>query len=422
MTIERVIARQILDSRGVPTVEAEVWLEGGIFGRSAVPSGASTGIHEALELRDGEKAFNGKSVMKAVCNVKDVISPALRGMSADDQYEIDKKMIELDATENKSKLGANAILAVSLAAAHAAAKQRGLVLYAHINDIAGNPKKSLPMPMMNVLNGGKHATNSSDFQEFMIVPVGAQTYQECIQIGAEVFHALKKEIADAGQSTAVGDEGGFTYPVTSNEQMLNLLVKACSTAGYKLGSDVSFATDIAASEFYQEDGGYFLAAENKAYTTQEFIEYLKHLAETYPLISIEDGLAQDDWNGWQILHQVLGYTQLVGDDLLVTNINRVAKAIELNACNSVLIKPNQIGTLSETIDVIKKAKEHGWKTIVSHRSGETEDVTIAHIAVGTGAGQIKTGSLSRSDRNAKHNELLRIESIDDTLTLDNPFK
>lgn len=421
MKIKNVIARQILDSRGVPTLEAEVWLESGVFGRAAVPSGASTGVHEALELRDGDNAFHGKSVYKALYNVESIIGPALKGKFADDQFSIDQTMIDLDGTENKSNLGANAILAVSLANAHAAAKERGLLLYAHINDIAGNPEMSLPIPMMNVLNGGKHATQSSDFQEFMIVPVGAESYSDCIRIGSEVFHSLKEVITEDGQSTAVGDEGGFTYPVSSNSQMFDLLIEACKRAGYEPGKDVCFATDVAASEFYKDDSTYHLSVENTFLDAAEMITYLESLTKKYPLVSIEDGLDQDDWDNWRLLNKRLATTQLVGDDLLVTNAHRLQKAIEQNACNSILIKPNQIGTFTETLRVIQLAQKNNWHTIVSHRSGETEDVTIAHIAVGTGSGQIKTGSLSRSDRTAKHNELLRLESIDSTLRLKNPF-
>lgn len=420
MKIHHIEARQILDSRGFPTVEADVWLEGGVFGRAAVPSGASTGIHEALELRDGGDDFNGKGVKKAINNIHEIISPALRGKLADDQFMVDQLMIDLDGTPNKSNLGANAILAVSLAVAHAAAKYRDILLYAHINDIAGNPTKTLPVPMMNFLNGGKHAANSSDFQEFMVIPTSAQSYADALQIGAEIFQSLKITILNTGYSTAVGDEGGFTYPVSSNSQMLDLLMESCRQAGYEPGKDVHFATDIAASEFYT-DGSYQLMCDDEKFSTREMIGYIRGLTEKYPLISVEDGLAEDDWDGWHELTQDIGNLQLVGDDLLVTNIERLERAINLRACNSILIKPNQIGTLTETIHAIKKAQDHGWNTIVSHRSGETEDVTIAHLAIGTGAGQIKTGSLSRSERTAKHNELLRIEAIDDTLKLARPF-
>lgn len=419
MKIVHIEARQILDSRGNPTVEADVWLEGGVFGRAAVPSGASTGIHEAHELRDGGKAFGGLGVTKAIKNIETEILGALKGVSADDQFMIDQKMIDLDGTPNKSRLGANAILAVSLASAHAAAKARNILLYAHINDIAGNPEKSLPLPMMNVLNGGKHASGSSDFQEFMIIPHAVESFAEAVQVGSEIFQALKHEIASVGVSTAVGDEGGFTFPIQSaNTEMLDLLSNACLSAGYQPGADVSFALDVAASEFYEKER-YVLQTENRAITSDMMIDYLEEIAQKYPVTSIEDGLAEDDWDSWTKLTNQIGHLQLVGDDLLVTNPERLQRAINLHAGNAILIKPNQIGTLTETIRAIQIAKEHGWRTIVSHRSGETEDVTIAHIAIGTGAGQIKTGSLSRSERTAKHNELMRLESIDRTLKLAN---
>ena len=420
MKIVRIDARQILDSRGTPTVEADVWLDDGNFGRAAVPSGASTGIHEAHELRDGGEEYGGKGVKKAVDFIHGEISRALKGLLADDQNLIDKTLIELDGTPNKERLGANSILAVSLACAHAAAKSRGLLLYQHINDIAHNPKMTTPVPMMNVLNGGKHATNSADFQEFMIMPFGAKDYAEAVRIGSEIFMALKKGLVSHGSSTAVGDEGGFTYPVESNAQMLDFLMDATKAAGYEPGRDVYFAMDVAASEFFK-DGMYTLATENRKISSSEMNAYLKELTEKYPIISIEDGLSEDDWESWVELTNTLPRTQLVGDDLLVTNQQRLTKAIDLGAGNSILIKPNQIGTLTETIQAIQLAKEHGWTTIVSHRSGETEDVTIAHIAVGTGAGQIKTGSLSRSDRTAKHNEIMRLESLDSNLKYDNPF-
>ncbi len=420
MKIVNVNARQILDSRGVPTIEAEVWLESGKFGRAAVPSGASTGQHEAHELRDGGSAFNGKSVQKAVANVNGEIADRLRGMSVDDQNAIDAAMIKLDGTKNKSRLGANALLAVSLACAKAAARERGVLLYAHINDIAGNPDKSLPMPMMNVLNGGKHATNSADFQEYMIIPLKAENFHEAVQIGAEVFMSLKKVIQEAGVSTAVGDEGGFTYPCTSNTEPLDILTDAVKRAGYEPGVDVRFAMDVAASEFYV-DGMYALKAENRKLSTEEMNAYLEQIVHRYPVASIEDGLSEDDWGGWSVQTNALGHVQLVGDDLLVTNIERLQKAIDMKVGNAILIKPNQIGTLTETIHAIQLAKKHGWRTIVSHRSGETEDVTITHLAIGTGADQIKTGSMSRSERTAKYNELMRLEEIDETLRLAHPF-
>ena len=421
MIIVRIEARQILDSRGVPTIEADVWLEGGVFGRAAVPSGASTGKYEAHELRDGNSEYGGKSVKKAIGFIHNEIAPLLKGIRSDDQNLIDQKMIDLDGTPNKSRLGANAVLAVSLAVAHAAAKARGILLYAHINDIAHNPEKLLPLPMMNVLNGGKHASNSADFQEFMIIPQNIERFSDGIQIGSEIFQALKHEISEAGVSTAVGDEGGFTYPVSSNMEMLDLLCKATLSAGYEPGIDVSYAMDVASSEFYSE-GTYILKSEGRQLNTTEMIDYLEQMSQKYPIISIEDGLDQDDWDGWTELTKKNGEMQLVGDDLLVTNPERLRRAINLKAGNAILIKPNQIGTLSETIQAIQIAKESGWRTIVSHRSGETEDVTIAHLAIGTGAGQIKTGSLSRSERTSKHNELMRIEAIDEMLKLANPFK
>ncbi len=421
MKISWIKARQILDSRGDPTVEADVWLDNGVFGRAAVPSGASTGKYEAHELRDGGNAFGGKGVLKAVANIDGEIAECLRGIMADDQYLIDQKLIDLDGTQNKSRLGANAILAVSLACAHAAANARGVQLYVHINDIAHNPSMSLPLPMMNVLNGGKHASNSSDFQEYMIIPRQIDTYAQAIRVGSEIFHSLKNEIATLGGSTTVGDEGGFTYPVKSNTEMLDLLSKAANTAGYEPGGRVCFALDVAASELYK-DGAYILNAENRQLNNPEMIDYLISISEKYPLISLEDGLDQDGWDDWVDLTKRLSNLQLVGDDLLVTNQERLQKAINLGAGNAILIKPNQIGTLTETIKTIKLAKQHDWRTIISHRSGETEDVTIAHMAIGTGANQIKTGSLSRSERNAKHNEIMRIEEIDETLHLADPFK
>lgn len=408
MKIQKIIARQILDSRGTPTVEADVVLESGKIGRAAVPSGASTGVHEAHELRDGDKDYDGKGVKKAVGFVNGEINDALRGMLADDQYKIDESLIELDGTPNKSRIGANSILAVSLACAHAAANQREIPLYKQINDIAQRPSMTLPMPMMNVLNGGQHASNSSDFQEFMIIPISAGSYQEATKIGAEIFMSLKRLIKEKGHSTAVGDEGGFTYPVKSNAEMLEMLNKAALHAGYEPGEDIGYALDVAASEFYK-DGVYNLKAENRRLSTPEMINYLQDLSSKYPVLSIEDGLEQDEWEAWVNLTSKLSAIQLVGDDLLVTNKERLDKAIKLSAANSILIKPNQIGSLTETIQAIELAKNNGFNTIVSHRSGETEDVSIAHIAVGTGAGQIKTGSLSRSERNAKHNELIRIE-------------
>lgn len=420
MKIDNIIARQILDSRGNPTVEVDVWLAGGFFGRSAVPSGASTGVHEAHELRDGGSAFGGLGVEDAVNNIVNEILPVLKGVPADDQFLIDQKMIDLDGTANKSRLGANAILAVSLAVAHAAAKARGLPLYRHINDISHSPKMSIPMPMMNVLNGGKHALGSSDFQEFMIIPISAKRYSEAVRIGSEIFQALKQQIIANGGSSTVGDEGGFTFPVTNNKDMLDLLVQACIRAGYSPGVDVVFALDVAASEFYKDDF-YELKCENRQLSGNDLVYYLDEIRTDYPVVSIEDGLDQDDWYGWPQMMRRLPELQIVGDDLLVTNIARLKRAIEEKSANAILIKPNQIGTLTETIRAIEKAKKAGWRTIVSHRSGETEDVTIAHIAVGTGAEQIKTGSLSRGERTAKHNELMRIQEMDSSLKMANPF-
>lgn len=421
MKITSVIPRQILDSRGNPTVEVDVVLEGGVTGRAAVPSGASTGIHEAHELRDGGDAYGGLGVQNAVANIRDVLFHGIKDIPADDQFALDARLCELDGTPNKSKLGANALLAVSLATAHAAANKRGIPLYKHLNDIAGNPEMSIPLPMINVLNGGKHADHSTDMQESMIVPIGANDYAHAIQMSAEVFAALKSLLKASGSSTLVGDEGGFTLQVhDSNREALELLTAAVQQAGYTPGKDISFALDVAASEFY-ENNVYNLAAEHKQLSQAQLIDWYKQLAADFPIVSIEDCLDQDDWEGWQAAHTNLDL-QLVGDDLLVTNIERLQKGIDLNAANAILIKPNQIGTLTETIRAIQLAKKHGWNTIVSHRSGETEDVTIAHIAVGTGAGQIKTGSVSRSDRTAKHNELMRIETTDPGLKLYKPFK
>lgn len=420
MKIEKILGRQILDSRGNPTAEAEVWLEGGAWGRAIVPSGASTGEHEAHELRDGGTDFNGKGVMKAIDNIEGEISDALRGMPADDQFRIDETMIALDDTDNKSRLGANAILAVSMAVAHATASARQLPLFKHINDIAQNPDMSLPMPMLNVLNGGQHATNSSDFQEYMIIPMSAHNYREAIKITTEIFQALKKLLHDKGFPTTVGDEGGFAPSVASNTETLDLLVEASLSAGYEPDQDVVFGLDVAASEFFK-DNKYQLSTENSSLDSNEMIVYLAKVIEKYPVVSIEDGLSQDEWSAWSDLTKQLPDIQLVGDDLLVTNQNRLQKAINEKAGNAILIKLNQIGTLTETIRTIALARKNNWNTIVSHRSGETEDVTIAHLAVGAGAGQIKTGSVSRGERTAKHNELMRIEDTNSDLKLNNPF-
>ncbi len=421
MEIEHLIARQILDSRGNPTIEADVILRDGTVGRAAVPSGASTGSHEALELRDGGTDYGGKAVMKAIHNVTEMILPAVRGIRADDQRALDDKMRELDGTPNKSNLGANAILAVSLAAAHSAAKAKHMPLYRHINDLAGNPQMNLPLPMMNVLNGGAHAAHSTDIQESMVIPVGAASINVAIRMGAEVFHALKKVLTDAGYTTTVGDEGGYAPSVRDgNIEALELLREAVEAAGYQLGTDIAFALDVASSEFHT-DGRYHLTTEHRDLGSDEMVGWLQDLKERYPIVSIEDGMAEDDWDGWKALVQALPGTQLVGDDLLVTNVERIQQAINRQAANAVLIKVNQIGTLSETLDAIKLAQEHGWHVIISHRSGETEDTTIAHLAVGTGASQIKTGSLSRTERIAKYNELLRIAEVDPDLPLAHPF-
>lgn len=421
MKINKIIARQIFDSRGFPTVECDVALEDGSFGRAAVPSGASTGSGEALELRDGGEAFGGKGVTKAVANVNEIIAPALAGMDASDQQAIDHRLIELDGTKNKHKLGANAMLAVSLAVAKAAAASKGLPLYQHVGELAGNTNFTLPLPMLNILNGGKHAEGSTDIQEFMIMPVGAEAFADAMQIASEVYHSLGKVLHDKGYATTVGDEGGYAPAVRGGtDEALELIKEAVGRAGYKLGEDVALALDVAASELAGEDG-YNFAREGKLYTVGELIDKYAVLVEKYPLVSIEDGLAENDWAGWRSLTERLGRkVQLVGDDLLVTNTKLLKKAIEQEVANAILIKPNQIGTLSETIDAVLMAQQAGWNTVMSHRSGETEDATIAHLAVGLGTGQIKTGSFSRSDRIAKYNELLRIEETLDSARLAKP--
>ena len=400
-------AREILDSRGNPTVEVDVLLESGAFGRAAVPSGASTGIHEAVELRDDDKTrFGGKGVLKAVENVNTVIADAVIGMEAEDQNAIDETMIALDGTENKGKLGANAILGVSLAVAKAAAEEAGLPLYRYIG---GTFAHVLPVPMMNILNGGKHADNPIDIQEFMIAPIGAKTVAEAVRMGAEVFHALKKELKAAGCNTNVGDEGGFAPELKTAEEALTFIVKAIEKAGYKPGEDVYIAIDAASSEFF-ENGKYEMKGEGKSFTSAEIVDYYANLCAKFPIFSIEDGVAEDDWEGWKILTDKLGSKiQLVGDDLFVTNPKRLAMGIEKGVANSILVKVNQIGTLTESLAAIEMAHKHGYTAVVSHRSGETEDATIADIVVATNAGQIKTGSLSRSDRMAKYNQLIRIE-------------
>ncbi|MGI2026511.1 phosphopyruvate hydratase [Endozoicomonas acroporae] len=409
--IKEIKAREVLDSRGNPTVEADVILESGAFGTACAPSGASTGSREALELRDGDKSrYLGKGVLQAVANVNGPIREALLGFDANDQRGLDQKMIDLDGTDNKAKLGANAILAVSLAAAKAAAVDKGLPLYAHIAELNGTAGQfTMPVPMMNILNGGEHADNNVDIQEFMIQPVGAKNFAEALRMGAEVFHALKKVLSDKGLNTAVGDEGGFAPNLASNADALAVIKEAVAAAGYTLGTDITLAMDCAASEFY-EDGKYNLKGEGKVFTSNEFSDYLKGLTEDYPIISIEDGLDESDWDGFKYQTELLGNKiQIVGDDLFVTNTKILKEGIDKGIANSILIKFNQIGSLSETLDAIKMAKDAGYTAVISHRSGETEDATIADLAVGTCAGQIKTGSLCRSDRVAKYNQLIRIE-------------
>lgn len=405
-------AYEVLDSRGNPTIEADVILDDGSIGSACAPSGASTGSREALELRDGDKSrYLGKGVLKAVENVNTDIRSLLLGKDATDQREIDQLMIDADGTENKSKYGANAILAVSLAAAKAAAISRGIPLYAHIADINGTSGKySMPVPMMNILNGGEHADNNVDIQEFMIQPVSAKTFAEALQTGAEIFHSLKKVLSSKGLNTAVGDEGGFAPNLSSNAEALAVIKEAVAAAGYKLGEDVTLALDCASSEFYK-DGKYNLSGEGKVYSAEGFSDFLAELCDQYPIISIEDGQDESDWDGWKYQTEKLGKRiQLVGDDLFVTNTKILSKGIEMGVANSILIKFNQIGSLSETLDAIKMAKDAGYTAVISHRSGETEDTTIADLAVATSAGQIKTGSLCRSDRVAKYNRLLRIEA------------
>lgn len=400
-------ARQILDSRGNPTIEVEVLLDSGHKGRAAVPSGASTGVHEAVELRDGDKSvYGGKGVLKAVENVNTEIFEALIGVSATEQRYIDEVMIELDGTENKGRLGANAILGVSLAVAHAAANLQGLPLYRYIG---GTQAHVLPVPMMNILNGGAHADNPVDIQEFMIMPVAATNFSEALRTGSEIFHALKKQLAAAGLNTNVGDEGGFAPAVKSSREALDFIMKAVEEAGYKPGEEIKIALDAASTEFYK-DGKYELAGEGKTLDSAGMVKYYAELCDAYPIVSIEDGMAEDDWEGWAALTAELGdRVQLVGDDLFVTNPARLARGIEENSANGLLVKVNQIGTLTETLSAIEMAKKAGYGIILSHRSGETEDATIADLAVATNAGQIKTGSLARSDRTAKYNQLLRIE-------------
>ncbi|MCG6573869.1 phosphopyruvate hydratase [Pseudomonas sp. AF32] len=403
--------REVLDSRGNPTVEADVLLDNGIIGSACAPSGASTGSREALELRDGDKGrYLGKGVLKAVANINGPIRDLLLGKDPADQKALDLAMIKLDGTENKASLGANAILAVSLAAAKAAAQDQDLPLYAHIANLNGTPGVySMPVPMMNIINGGEHADNNVDIQEFMVQPVGAKSFSEGLRMGTEIFHHLKAVLKARGLSTAVGDEGGFAPNLASNEDALKVISEAVANAGYKLGTDVTLALDCAASEFF-EDGKYNLSGEGQVFTAEGFADYLKGLTERYPIISIEDGLDESDWAGWKILTDKIGAkTQLVGDDLFVTNTKILKEGIDKKIANSILIKFNQIGTLTETLEAIQMAKAAGYTAVISHRSGETEDSTIADLAVGTAAGQIKTGSLCRSDRVSKYNQLLRIE-------------
>lgn len=406
-----VYAREILDSRGNPTVEAEVKLASGALGRACAPSGASTGSREALELRDGDgERYLGKGVLQAVSTINGALRDAVLGLDANEQRKIDQVMIDLDNTENKSNLGANTILAVSLAVAKAAAIGKGIDLYEHIAVINGSEGNySMPVPMMNIINGGEHADNNVDIQEFMVQPVGAKSFAEALRCGAEIFHALKKALQKRSLNTAVGDEGGFAPDLPSNEAALEIIMEAIADAGYKAGSEVTLALDCAASEFYR-DGKYHLASEGKVLSSKQFAEYLKDLADRYPIVSIEDGLDESDWEGWSYLTELIGdKVQLVGDDLFVTNTKILQRGIDNNVANSILIKFNQIGSLTETLDAIQMAQKAGYSVVISHRSGETEDTTIADLAVATAAGQIKTGSLCRSDRVAKYNQLLRIE-------------
>lgn len=408
--IESVHARQILDSRGNPTIEVDVITENGVLGRAAVPSGASTGAHEAVELRDGDKSkYLGKGVTKAVQNVNDILAAEIIGFSVFEQNLIDKIMIEADGTPNKANLGANAILGVSLAVAKAAAAELGLPLYRYVGGVSAN---TLPVPMMNIINGGSHADNSIDFQEFMILPVGAETFSEAIRMGAEVFHNLKKVLSDKGLATNVGDEGGFAPNLGSDDEALEVISQAVTNAGYKVGEDIVYALDVASSEFYLEDEKvyYFKDSTGKKLTPVQMADYLAELSEKYPIVSIEDGMFEDDWEGWKALTDKIGdKVQLVGDDLFVTNVDRLQRGIDNGIANSILIKVNQIGTLTETIAAVSLAKTNGYTAVMSHRSGETEDNTIADLAVALNTGQIKTGSASRSDRMAKYNQLIRIE-------------
>ena len=405
--IAKIIAREVLDSRGNPTIEAEVVTETGAVGSAMVPSGASTGIREALELKDGdENRYLGRGVLKAVENINTEISSVVAGMDVTDQAGVDQAMIDMDGTPNKANLGANAILAVSMATAHAAANEKGIPLYEYLG---GDGPFVMPVPMMNIINGGAHADNSVDIQEFMILPVGASSIREAVRYGTEVFHALKSVLSAKGLGTTVGDEGGFAPNLSSNEEALEVILEAIDKAGFKAGEDILLGLDVASSEFY-EDGKYNLASENKILSAEEFIDFLSPWFDKYPIISMEDGMAEDDWEGWRLMSDSLGKdVQLVGDDLFVTNTEILKEGIDKNIANSILIKVNQIGSLTETIAAINMAKEAGYTVVISHRSGETEDTTIADLAVATSAGQIKTGSLSRSDRVAKYNRLMKIE-------------
>ena len=405
--IEKVRAREVIDSRGNPTIEAEVYTESGVMGSAMVPSGASTGAREALELRDGDASrYKGKGVLKAIKNIHEKILPSIRGRDVTDQAGVDQHMIELDGTANKEHLGANAMLAVSMATAHAAANEEGVPLYQYLG---GDGPFQMPVPMMNILNGGAHADNSVDMQEFMILPVSASSLHEAVRYGAEVFHSLKSVLANRGMATTVGDEGGFAPNLSSNEQAIEVILEAIDRAGYSAGEDIMLGLDVASSEFYN-DGCYTLASENKDLSSEEFIEYLEPWFNKYPIITMEDGMAEDDWDGWKKLTDKLGKSvQLVGDDLFVTNTHILQEGIDKGIGNSILIKVNQIGTLTETLAAINMAKKAGYTRVISHRSGETEDTTIADLAVATSAGQIKTGSLSRSDRVAKYNRLIKIE-------------
>ena len=414
MKVTHVMAREILDSRGNPTVEVDVTLDDGSFGRAAVPSGASTGSYEAHELRDGDKArYRGKGVRNAVQNVASEIAEALVGATFDTQKSLDERLIQIDGTPNKSRLGANAILGVSLAFAHATAASRKQPLYAYVATLSAEPRTPLlPLPMCNIVNGGKHASGSTDIQEFMIMPVGASSFTEALRMMTEVFHSLGSVLHDKGYGTTVGDEGGYAPAVKyGNREALELISEAVSLAGYELGHDIVLALDVAASELYR-DGKYHLVTEGRSLTSEELVDFYQELAKDFPVKSIEDGLAEDDWDGWKVLTEKLGATtQLVGDDLLVTNVDFLQRGIKEKAANAILIKVNQIGTLTETVAAVDLAHKAGWRAVISHRSGETEDTTISHLAVGLGTGEIKTGSTSRSDRTAKYNELLRIEEL-----------